>query len=74
METAREVRRGVVVDGRVVEWSREGVARPLMEKDACDDARERCDEATDAGRDGPEVGGESFDARMKTPHSCGQVK
>jgi hypothetical protein len=73
-ETTRDpARLGVVVVG--LEWeSRDGVARPLREKDALDDARDRWEDATDAGREGPEVRGAIFVARTNMPQFGGQEK
>ena len=72
-------RRPGVVDGgrpKVVDDDRtpEGVALPLMIPcEACEDAMDRW-EATEAGRDGPDVGGDSLVARTNTPQLGAQLK
>ena len=69
VDTARETRRGVVVVGLGRAGSTfDGVCRPESWKDAFVEARDRCEEATEGGRDGPEVGAESLESRVKTPH------
>ena len=66
-DTARIVRPGVkVVLGR---GRSDGVCRPDRVNDAWDEARDRYEDATEAGLDGPDVGGDSFDAKTNTPHS-----
>ena len=70
-EGVRTARPGVVTAGR---GRSDGVMRPEMENEACDEARERCEDATDTGREMPAVGGESFAASTNTPQSGGHAK
>jgi hypothetical protein len=66
---------GVLTDGREAEGVArpDGVARPCSEKEAWDDASERCD-ATDTGREIPAVGADNLLARTNMPRSGAQEK
>jgi len=71
VEIVRAARPGVLVIGR---GRSDGVIRPERLYDAREDAKDRCDDATDAGRDMPDVGADNLAARTNTPHRGGQVK
>ena len=75
LEIVRVERLGVDAAGLVIWESNDGVgARLCREYEAWEEARDRWEEATEAGRDGPDVGGESLSARTNTPHCGRQVK